>query len=71
MVILMLLSPCLASSSVHALATAANKAAAILAVIRAGQAAGGAGSGITANLMMPYTITCAVPRAGPGVQRRR
>jgi pimeloyl-ACP methyl ester carboxylesterase len=47
-------------AAVHALATAANKAAAIAAVISAGQGAGTSGG---ANLMMPYTITCAEPWA--------
>lgn len=50
-------------AAVHTLATARDKTAAILAVIRVGQAAGGSSSGGTANLMMPYTITCAEPWA--------
>ena len=46
-------------AAVHTLATAKNKAAAIVAVSKAGQAAGGsAGGGGGPNLMMPYVITC-------------
>jgi pimeloyl-ACP methyl ester carboxylesterase len=42
--------------AIHTLATARNKAAALTAVINAGQAAA---TGAGPNLMMPYTITCA------------
>jgi pimeloyl-ACP methyl ester carboxylesterase len=49
--------------AVHTLATARNKAAAMIAVINAGQASGSpSGGGI--NLMMPDTITCDEPWAG-------
>jgi pimeloyl-ACP methyl ester carboxylesterase len=41
--------------AIHTLATARNKAAALTAVINAGQAAPSSGG---PNLMMPYTITC-------------
>ena len=48
--------------AVHTLATAKNKAAAMTAVIQAGQASAAPGSG-SANLMMPYPITCDEPGA--------
>ena len=48
--------------AVHTLATAKNKAAAMVAVIQAGQASAAPGSG-GANLMMPYAITCDEPWA--------
>jgi pimeloyl-ACP methyl ester carboxylesterase len=44
-------------AAIHTVATAKNKAAAMLAVIQAGQASAAPGSG-GANLMMPYAITC-------------
>jgi pimeloyl-ACP methyl ester carboxylesterase len=49
-------------AAVHTLATARNKAAAMMAVINAGQAAGSPSAG-GANLMMPDTITCDEPWA--------
>ena len=50
-------------AAVHTLATAKNKAAAIKAVIQAGQASAAPGSSGGANLMMPYPITCDEPWA--------
>ena len=49
-------------AAVHTLATARNKAAAMVAVINAGQGSGNPSPG-GANLMMPDTITCAEPWA--------
>ena len=48
--------------AVHTLATARNKAAAMIAVIDAGQGPGSSSGGI--NLVMPDTITCDEPWAG-------
>ena len=49
-------------AAVHTLATARNKAAALTAVINAGQASGSPSTSGT-NLMMPDTITCDEPWA--------
>jgi pimeloyl-ACP methyl ester carboxylesterase len=49
-------------AAIHTLATARNKAAAMIAMSQAGQASGSQAAG-SGNLMMPYAITCGEPWA--------